>query len=135
MVDMTLLRKSQSVLHQGYLCNLRESRSLKSMLYVFNSQSNLLEYNPMQDYIDLISREIKRQGITDLALFSDLAHRTGFKGIQEWLSFFYKSPQVGKGLYPEHDLHIQKTKFKNTLRVMAGEALITHLGLDYYEQK
>jgi myo-inositol-1-phosphate synthase len=91
---------------------------------------------PMQIKINFLCRDsiLAAPIVLDLALFSDLAHRAGFKGIQEWLSFFYKSPQVGKGLYPEHDLHIQKTKFKNTLRVMAGEALITHLGLDYYEQ-
>ncbi len=53
------------------------------------------------------------------------------KGIQEWLSFYFKSPMVAEGLYPEHDLFIQLTKLKNTLRHLAGEELITHLGLDY----
>jgi myo-inositol-1-phosphate synthase len=68
----------------------------------------------------------------DVALFMDLAARAGLKGIQEWLSFYFKSPMVAEGLYPEHDLFIQLTKLKNTLRHIAGEELITHLGLDYY---
>jgi len=68
----------------------------------------------------------------DLVLFSDLAQRAGLGGIQEWLSFYYKSPQVAEGLYPEHDLFIQLTKLKNTLRWMMGEDQITHLGIDYY---
>jgi len=70
----------------------------------------------------------------DIALFLDLARRAGMSGIQEWLSFYFKSPMVAEGLYPEHDLFIQLTKLKNTLRHMAGEELITHLGLDYYER-
>ena len=65
-------------------------------------------------------------------LFSDLAQRAGLSGIQEWLSFYYKAPQAAKGLYPEHDLFIQLTKLKNTLRWMMGEEPITHLGMDYY---
>jgi myo-inositol-1-phosphate synthase len=69
----------------------------------------------------------------DIALFIDLAARSGMKGIQEWLSFFFKSPMHAEGLYPEHDLFIQQAKLKNTLRHLAGEELITHLGLDYYE--
>jgi myo-inositol-1-phosphate synthase len=71
----------------------------------------------------------------DIALFMDLASRAGLKGIQEWLSFFFKSPQHADGLYPEHDLFIQQTKLKNTLRHLAGEELVTHLGLDYYEDR
>jgi myo-inositol-1-phosphate synthase len=71
----------------------------------------------------------------DIALFMDLAARAGMKGIQEWLSFFFKSPQHADGLYPEHDLFIQQTKLKNTLRHLAGEDLVTHLGLDYYEDR
>jgi myo-inositol-1-phosphate synthase len=63
----------------------------------------------------------------------DLAGRAGFSGIQEWLSFFFKSPVVMKGLYPEHDLFIQSMKLKNTLRWMMGEDLITHLGNEYYD--
>jgi myo-inositol-1-phosphate synthase len=70
----------------------------------------------------------------DIALFMDLAARAGMKGIQEWLSFFFKSPMHAEGLYPEHDLFIQQSKLKNTLRHLAGEELITHLGLDYYEE-
>jgi myo-inositol-1-phosphate synthase len=65
----------------------------------------------------------------------DFSARSGMIGIQEWLSFFYKSPMVGEGLYPEHDLFIQLKKLKNTLRYLMGEDLITHLGLEYYEQK
>jgi myo-inositol-1-phosphate synthase len=70
--------------------------------------------------------------VLDLALFSDFAHRSGLKGIQEWLSFYYKSPMAASGLQPEHDLFIQQTKLKNTLRHLAGEEQITHLGLEYY---
>ena len=70
--------------------------------------------------------------VLDLALFIDLAKRAGLGGIQEWLSFYFKSPQHARNLYPEHDLFIQQTKLKNTLRWMAGEEQITHLGMDYY---
>ena len=70
----------------------------------------------------------------DLVLYSDLAQRAGLGGIQEWLSFYYKSPQVAPGLYPEHDLFIQLTKLKNTLRWMMGEETITHLGREYYDE-
>ncbi len=90
---------------------------------------------PMQIKINFLCRDsiLAAPLVLDLALFLDLARRAGLKGIQEWLSLYFKSPQVGEGLYPEHDLNIQKTKFKNTLRRIAGEELITHLGLDYYE--
>ena len=71
--------------------------------------------------------------VLDLALFSDFAKRAGMKGIQEWLSFYYKSPQAAPGLQPEHDLFIQSMKLKNTLRWMQGEDLITHLGNEYYD--
>jgi myo-inositol-1-phosphate synthase len=71
--------------------------------------------------------------VLDLALFLDLAKRAGLYGIQEWLSFYFKSPQTAEGLYPENDLFIQLTKLKNTLRWMMGEELITHLGREYYE--
>ncbi len=71
--------------------------------------------------------------VLDLALFLDFAQRAKMFGIQEWLSFYFKSPQTAPGLYPEHDLFIQKTKLKNTLRYLMGEDLITHLGLDYYQ--
>jgi hypothetical protein len=68
-----------------------------------------------------------------LVLFLDLAQRAGMKGIQEWLSFYFKGPMTAAGLYPEHDIFIQLMKLKNTLRWMQGEDLITHLGLEYYD--
>ncbi|MBI3548963.1 MAG: inositol-3-phosphate synthase [Elusimicrobia bacterium] len=71
--------------------------------------------------------------VLDLALFMDLAGRTGLKGIQEWLSFYFKSPQCRPDLKPEHDLFVQHMKLKNTLRVLMGEEVIDHSGLDYYE--
>ena len=71
--------------------------------------------------------------VLDLALFMDLAQRAGMKGIQEWLSFYFKAPQTAPGLYPEHDIFIQLIKLKNTLRHLKGEDLITHLGLEYYD--
>lgn len=71
--------------------------------------------------------------VLDLALFLDLAQRAGLYGIQEWLSFYFKSPQHAQVVYPEHDLFIQQTKLKNTLRWMMGEEQITHLGMEYYE--
>jgi myo-inositol-1-phosphate synthase len=71
--------------------------------------------------------------VLDSALFLDLAKRAGMSGIQEWLSFYYKSPMHAAGLYPEHDLFIQLMKLKNTLRYMQGEELITHLGREYYD--
>ncbi len=91
---------------------------------------------PMQIKIDFLCRDsiLAAPIVLDLALFLDLAHRAGQKGIQEWLSFYFKSPQVAAGLYPEHDLFIQQTKLKNTLRHWMGEDLITHLGTEYYEE-
>ena len=71
--------------------------------------------------------------VLDLALFMDFAHRAGMHGVQEWLSFYWKSPMTPDGLYPEHDLFIQLMKLKNTLRHMRGEELITHLGAEYYD--
>jgi myo-inositol-1-phosphate synthase len=71
--------------------------------------------------------------VLDLILFLDLAKRAGLSGIQEWLSFYFKSPQHAPGLYPEHDLFIQSMKLKNTLRYLQGEDLITHLGREYYD--
>lgn len=71
--------------------------------------------------------------VLDLALFFDLAQRAGLHGIQEWLSFYFKSPQAAPGLYPEHDIFIQHWKLKNTLRWLAGEEQITHLGVEYYD--
>jgi myo-inositol-1-phosphate synthase len=89
---------------------------------------------PMQIKVDFLCRDsiLAAPVALDVALFLDLAQRAGLSGIQEWLSFYFKSPMVGEGLYPEHDLFIQLTKLKNTLRHVAGEELITHLGLDYY---
>ena len=71
--------------------------------------------------------------LLDLVLFLDLAKRAGMGGIQEWLSFYFKSPMTLPELYPEHDLFIQLMKLKNTLRYMRGKEQITHLGLDYYQ--
>src|SRR5688500_6721113 len=72
--------------------------------------------------------------VLDLALFLDLAKRAGMSGIQEWLSFYFKSPQAAEGLHAEHDIFKQLIKLQNTLRHMMGEDLITHLGLDYYQE-
>jgi myo-inositol-1-phosphate synthase len=91
---------------------------------------------PMQIKVNFLCRDsiLAAPVALDLVLFMDLAKRTpelkGL-GVQEWLSFYLKSPQTPDGLYPEHDLFIQQTKLKNTLRHIAGEELITHLGLDY----
>lgn len=71
--------------------------------------------------------------VLDLALFMDLAQRAGMLGIQEWLSFYFKAPQTAPGLPPQHDIFKQLSKLENTLRYLMGEELITHLGLDYYE--
>ena len=73
------------------------------------------------------------RSLQQLVLFLDLAQRAGMRGIQEWLSFYFKSPMTAPGLYPEHDLFIQSMKLKNTLRWMMGEDLITHLGQEYYD--
>lgn len=90
---------------------------------------------PMQIKVDFLCRDsiLAAPLVLDLVLFSDLAKRAGMKGIQEWLSFYYKSPLTAKGLYPEHNLFIQEMKLKNTLRFLMGEEQITHLGLEYYE--
>ncbi|MFZ9697454.1 MAG: inositol-3-phosphate synthase [Ilumatobacteraceae bacterium] len=90
---------------------------------------------PMQIKVNFLCRDsiLAAPLALDLVLYSDLAQRAGLGGIQEWLSFYYKSPQVAPGLYPEHDLFIQLTKLKNTLRWMMGEDQITHLGREYYE--
>ena len=89
---------------------------------------------PMQIKVNFLCRDsiLAAPIALDLALFSDFAHRAGMKGIQEWLSFYYKSPMSAPGLQPEHDLFIQQTKLKNTLRHLMGEDQITHLGLEYY---
>jgi len=90
---------------------------------------------PMQLKINFLCRDsiLAAPIVLDSALFLDLAKRAGMSGIQEWLSFYYKSPMHAKDLYPEHDLFIQLMKLKNTLRFMRGEELITHLGLEYYD--
>jgi myo-inositol-1-phosphate synthase len=92
---------------------------------------------PMQIKVNFLCRDsiLAAPVALDLALLMDLAQRANFYGIQEWLSFYFKSPQVREGLYPEHDLFVQKTKMKNTLRYIMGEDLITHLGLDYYAEE
>ena len=93
---------------------------------------------PMQIKVDFLCRDsiLAAPIVLDLVLFLDLAKRSSELrgiGIQEWLSFYFKSPMVAEGLYPEHDLFIQSMKLKNTLRHLKGEGLITHLGLEYYD--
>lgn len=90
---------------------------------------------PMQIKVDFLCRDsiLAAPIVLDLALFMDLAHRADMKGIQEWLSFYFKSPMCSPELYPENDLFIQQKKLKNTLRHMMGEDLITHLGVEYYD--
>ena len=89
----------------------------------------------MQIKVDFLCRDsiLAAPIVLDLALFMDLAKRANFSGVQEWLSFYFKSPMTAQGLYPEHDLFIQSMKLKNTLRWMQGEDLITHLGNEYYD--
>jgi len=91
---------------------------------------------PMQIKVDFLCRDsiLAAPIVLDLALFMDLAKRAGLGGIQEWMSFFFKSPVTPDGLQPEHDLFIQQKKLKNTLRWMMGEELITHLGREYYDE-
>ncbi|MCB9525738.1 MAG: inositol-3-phosphate synthase [Myxococcales bacterium] len=91
---------------------------------------------PMQIKVDFLCRDsiLAAPIVLDLALFLDLARRAGRKGIQEWLSFYWKSPMTAPSVYPEHDLFIQLTKLKNNLRHMMGEDLITHLGTEYYQE-
>jgi myo-inositol-1-phosphate synthase len=93
---------------------------------------------PMQIKVDFLCRDsiLAAPLVLDLVLFLDLAKRTPELrklGMQEWLSFFFKSPMSAPGLYPEHDLFIQSMKMKNTLRHIMREDLITHLGLEYYD--
>jgi myo-inositol-1-phosphate synthase len=90
---------------------------------------------PMQIKVDFLCRDsiLAAPIVLDLVLFLDLAKRAGMRGIQEWLSFYFKSPMCAPELYPEHDLFIQLMKLKNTLRWMMGEELITHLGAEYYD--
>ncbi|MBP8725595.1 MAG: inositol-3-phosphate synthase [Saprospiraceae bacterium] len=91
---------------------------------------------PMQIKINFLCRDsiLAAPIVLDLALFLDLAQRSNMRGIQEWLSFYFKSPQVKEGLRHEHDIFRQLIKLQNTLRYLMGEDLITHLGLDYYEE-
>lgn len=91
---------------------------------------------PMQIKINFLCRDsiLAAPVVLDLALFMDLAHRAGMLGIQEWLSFYFKAPQTAPGLPPQHDIFKQLSKLENTLRYIMGEDLITHLGLDYYEE-
>ncbi len=90
---------------------------------------------PMQIKIDFLCRDsiLAAPIVLDLALFLDLAQRSRMHGIQEWLSFYFKSPMAAPTLYPEHDLFIQLMKLKNTLRWLRGEEAITHLGHEYYD--
>ena len=90
---------------------------------------------PMQVKVDLLCRDsiLAAPLVLDLVLFADLAQRAKMHGVQEWLSFYFKSPQTAPDLYPEHDLFIQLMKLKNTLRYLEGEELITHLGQEYYD--
>jgi myo-inositol-1-phosphate synthase len=90
---------------------------------------------PMQLKINFLCRDsiLAAPIVLDVALLLDLSKRVGFSGIQEWLSFYFKSPMHARGLYPEHDLFIQLMKLKNTLRHIRGEPLITHLGREYYD--
>jgi myo-inositol-1-phosphate synthase len=88
----------------------------------------------MQIKIDFLCRDsiLAAPIVLDLALFLDMAKRAELYGIQEWLSFYLKSPQAAKGLSPMHDIFLQNQKLLNTLRHLMGEELITHLGMDYY---
>jgi len=90
---------------------------------------------PMQIKVNFLCRDsiLAAPLVLDLVLFLDLAKRCGMKGIQEWFSFYFKSPMCAPDLYPEHDLFIQLMKLKNTLRYLRGEEQITHLGLEYYD--
>ncbi len=90
---------------------------------------------PMQLKINFLCRDsiLAAPIVLDVALFLDLAGRAGMYGVQEWLSFYFKSPIHAPGLYPEHDLFIQLMKLKNTLRFLKGEELITHLEREYYD--
>jgi myo-inositol-1-phosphate synthase len=90
---------------------------------------------PMQIKVNFLCRDsiLAAPLVLDLVLFLDLARRAGMRGIQEWLSFYFKAPMHAPNVYPEHDIFIQLMKLKNTLRWMRGEELITHLGLEYYD--
>jgi len=89
----------------------------------------------MQIKVDFLCRDsiLAAPVVLDLAIFMDLAQRAGMKDIQEWLSFYFKSPMVAPEIYPEHDLFVQQLKLKNTLRYMRSEDQLTHLGIEYYD--
>ena len=88
---------------------------------------------PMQIKVNFLCRDsiLAAPLVLDLALFGDLASRAKMKGIQEWLSFYFKSPQHAASVYPEHDLFVQKVRLENNLRYLMGEELINYLGSDY----
>ena len=90
---------------------------------------------PMQIKINFLCRDsiLAAPVVLDLILFLDLAQRAGLSGIQEWLSFYFKSPMARPDLRPENDLFIQHLKLTNTLRILVGEEVLDHSGLDYYE--
>jgi myo-inositol-1-phosphate synthase len=90
---------------------------------------------PMQIKVNFLCRDsiLAAPIVLDLILFLDLAQRAGLSGIQEWLSFYFKSPMSRPDLKPEHDLFIQHLKLTNTLRILVGEEVLDHSGLDYYE--
>ena len=90
---------------------------------------------PMQIKVNFLCRDsiLAAPLVLDIVLFMDLAQRAGMRGVQEWLSFYFKAPMHAPEVYPEHDVFIQLMKLKNTLRWMRGEDLITHLGLEYYD--
>jgi len=90
---------------------------------------------PMQIKIDFLCRDsiLAAPVVLDLVLFLDLAQRARLSGIQEWLSFYFKSPMSRPDLKPEHDLFVQHLKLTNTLRILVGEEVLDHSGLDYYE--
>jgi len=92
---------------------------------------------PMQIKINFLCRDsiLAAPVVLDLVLFLDLAQRSGLSGIQEWLSFYFKSPMSRPDLKPEHDLSIQHLKLQNTLRILMGEEVLDHSGLDYYESR
>ena len=92
---------------------------------------------PMQIKVNFLCRDsiLAAPIVLDLILFMDLAKRAGMSGIQEWLSFYFKSPMALPTLKPENDLFIQHLKLTNTLRLLMGEELLNHSGLDYYEDE
>jgi myo-inositol-1-phosphate synthase len=84
---------------------------------------------PMELKINFLCRDsiLAAPIMLDLILFADLAQRSNMKGIQEWMSLFFKSPMHSENVVPEHDLFIQSMKLKNTLRKLMNEMPVTHL--------